>query len=289
MPRIDRTPPHPLLALPVDLSWVCPLRRVVSLRLVVPLLFVGPLPFLGALGPATAQVAPTHPPLRILIVSDEVNPHGRPDDNLTQPGELSAALGTATGLWLEGAGAVIEIATDQIENATALLALPRDDSDSYDVLVYFAHRIPSGPDATARQEAFVTAVDDFLVAGAGVVSFHHGIYRTAGKESMQEILGGEATGAVPWNTVDGQNVIDVAPSHPITTFGVTAVSTRPDADAAQGIPPGDYAFFNNTPDERYPSLKILPGAGTIEPLFASDYDQGGSSTHLLGYLHRRAA
>lgn len=35
---------------------------------------------------------PPHRTLRILIVSDEVNPHGLPASQLTQPGDLSVAL-----------------------------------------------------------------------------------------------------------------------------------------------------------------------------------------------------
>jgi hypothetical protein len=38
---------------------------------------------------ATANLPP-HGPLRILIVSDEVNPHSLPDEELTQPGSISA-------------------------------------------------------------------------------------------------------------------------------------------------------------------------------------------------------
>ncbi|MCG8454865.1 MAG: ThuA domain-containing protein, partial [Holophagales bacterium] len=218
--------------------------------------------------------------------SDEVNPHGLPPDQLTQPGELSAALLATPGLKLEGIEPVVEIATDQIEQATARLALLPGDPAAFDVLIYFAHRIPNGADANARQEAFVDAVESFLEAGGGVVSFHHGIYLTAGKASMQAVLGGEATGAVVWDTVEGQNVIDVAPGHPITTFGLAYTGTRPYADPALGIPAGDYAFFNNTPDERYPFFELLPDAGTVVPLFASDYEQNGD-THLLGYVHRR--
>ena len=41
---------------------------------------------------AAAAVLPPHGPLRILIVSDEVNPHGLSDAELTQPGDLLAAI-----------------------------------------------------------------------------------------------------------------------------------------------------------------------------------------------------
>jgi hypothetical protein len=123
-----------------------------------------------------------------------------------------------------------------------------------------------------------------LAAGGGVVSFHHGIYRTAGKESMQDLLGGEATGSVPWNTVDGQNVIAVAPDHFVTRYAITYPTISSYQDASLGIPLADYPTFNNTPDERYPNLALLPAAGEVLPLFASDYE---ATTHLLGYVERR--
>ncbi len=41
---------------------------------------------------AGAADLPPHSPLRILIVSDGVNPHGLPPDELTEPGDISAAL-----------------------------------------------------------------------------------------------------------------------------------------------------------------------------------------------------
>ena len=130
----------------------------------------------------------------------------------------------------------------------------------------------------------MVAVDAFLALGGGVISFHHGIYRTGGKESMQDLLGAEAVGSVPWDTVEGQNVINVAPEHFVTSYGVDYPNTVSYQDSANGVPAGDYPVFNNTPDERYPNFSLLPAAGEIEVLFASDYD---STTHLLGYLERR--
>ncbi len=38
---------------------------------------------------ASAQLLAPHLPLRILIVSDEVNPHGLPPAELTQPDDIS--------------------------------------------------------------------------------------------------------------------------------------------------------------------------------------------------------
>ncbi len=232
-----------------------------------------------------AQVLPPHAPLRILIVSDEVNPHGLPPEDLTQPGEISAALAGVSVLELDnGPDALLEIPTDSLETATALLELPAGDPLAYDVLIYFAHRIPNGADGATRQEAFVTAVDAFLSAGGGVISFHHGIFRTGGKESMQALLGAEATGSVIWDTTNGQNVISVAPGHFITSYGVTYPATVSYEDAGFGVPPGLYPVFNQTPDEQYPNYALLSPLGDIQPLFASDYTGG---THVLGYLKRQ--
>lgn len=46
---------------------------------------------LTATGTRAADLPP-HGPLRVRIVSDEVNPHGLSNPELTQPGDLSAAL-----------------------------------------------------------------------------------------------------------------------------------------------------------------------------------------------------
>ncbi len=240
-------------------------------------------------GGVSAQSLPPHAPLRILIVSDEVNPHGLTPAELTQPGEIAAALAAAPALNLAAdAEALLEIPTNEIEQATSRLAPPRGTPGAYDVLVYFAHRIPNaGSDTVVRQEAFVTAVDAFLVNGGGVVSFHHGIYRTAGKESMQALLRGEATGAVRWNTSAGQNVINVAPGHFVTTHGVAYPGALAYADPARGVAAGTYDAFNNTPDERYPVLELLPGPGSVTLLFASDYNEA-STRHVLGYEHTRS-
>lgn len=235
-----------------------------------------------------AQALPPHPPLRILITSDEVNPHGLSDAELTQPGELAATLAAIPGLQLDSSqpDPVLEIATDDLDQATTRLLLGPDDPQGYDVLIYFSHRIPQGGvDDQARQEAFVVAVDQFLTAGGGVVAFHHGIYETAGKASMQSILGAAATGAVTWNTTEGQSVIAVA-DHFVTRYGVGYSGTTSYQDAAHGVALDDYPVFNNTPDERYPTLSLEPDSEEIEILFASDYL---ASPHVLGFTHHRDA
>lgn len=232
--------------------------------------------------PATAATLPAHDPLRVLVVSDEVNPHGLPDEQLTQPGELAAALSSPrAGLGLE---AVLEVPTDQIELATAALELPRNHPGAYDVLVYFAHRIPAtGGNEQARQDAFDAAVQEHLVRGGGVVSFHHGAYFTAGKEGIQDLLGATAMGGVTW--LD-QNVINTAPEHFVTCHEIDYPGTVAYADPARGVAAGTYPVFSNDPDERYPSFSVNASAGELVTLFGSDYVQNGA-THLLGWTHRR--
>jgi hypothetical protein len=243
---------------------------------------------LWAAASGQAATLPPHSALRILIVSDEVNPHGLSDAELTQPGDILAALlAPGSGIQLDpNSDAVVEIATNDLSMATALLSAPIDSASAYDVVIYFAHRSPSGPSGAQDQEDFVAAVEAFLVAGGGLVSFHHGSYLTGSKASMQELIGATASGSVPWNTVDGQNVINVAPSHFVTSNEVEYPSSVAYEDAGRGVPSDTYGFFNNTPDERYTTFEINPTAGAFSVLFASDYDQSGT-THLLGFEHRR--
>lgn len=261
------------------------IRRATILGVVLATVLVG-----AASRPAHPATLPPHAPLRILIVSDEVNPHGLSAPELTQPGDISAALlMPGSGLNLDAApDAVLEVATDDLPTATAALSLSIDDADAYDVLIYFAHRIPNGPGGAQEQADFVAAVDAFLVAGGGVISFHHGSYFTTGKESMLDLIGGTASGAVPWNTVDGQNVIDVLPGHFVTTHEIEYTGSVVYADVPRGVLSATYSFFNNTPDERYPNFVINPTAGDVEILFASNYSDAGT-THVLGFTHRRPA
>ncbi|HET9299110.1 MAG TPA: hypothetical protein VFO11_04145, partial [Candidatus Polarisedimenticolaceae bacterium] len=255
---------------------------------------------LTAGGAAAAAVLPPHRPLRILVVSDTVNPHGLSSADLTEglnpgPGDIGNTLRRAgTGVVLDAAAdAVREIPTNDIEQATALLGLPPCDAGSYDVLVYFSHRIPD-PDAgkpqtpQQRQDAFTTAVEAFLGSGGGLVSFHHGAYAATGKAGILELIGATASGAVPWDTVAGQNVIDVAPGHFVTTHGITYTGSVGYSDPGRGVAPGTYPYFNNTPDERYPVFSINPTAALFATLFGSNYSDAGTA-HLLGFTHRRPA
>lgn len=239
-----------------------------------------------------AATLPSHLPLRILIVSDEVNPHNLSNAELTQPGDLYNALtNPSSGLSID---TVVEIPTNDIHEATALLNLPANDPNSYDVLIYFAHRIPDDDTPQQNQldqDDFTVAVEQFLQAGGGVVCFHHGIYYSQGKSGILDIIGGTATGNVPWNTSSGQDIISVVPSTQghyefITSNGVNYTGTVAYEDASLNIPNDNYNYFNNTPDERYPYLTINQTAGTIIPLFASNYNDNGT-THILGFVHQR--
>lgn len=80
-----------------------------------------------------------------LVVSDEVNPHGLSDEDLTQPGDISAALLATSALRLDDGAPdpVLEIPTDQIEDATGRLALPRDDQGAYEPRAGRGSALPS--------------------------------------------------------------------------------------------------------------------------------------------------
>lgn len=230
---------------------------------------------------------PTHDPLRILIVSDEVNPHNLSNSDLTQPGDLLAALSHPdNGLNID---TVVEIPTNDIHLATALLNIPVNDSNHFDVLIYFSHRIPNDDTPQQNQtdqDNFTNAVEAFLQSNGGVIAFHHGLYYASGKEGILSIIGATANGSVPWNTTEGQNVINVSPQHFIADNEVEYPSQISYADVANGIASSTYSYFNNTPDERYPFMSINNDVEDVEILFASDYDQNGT-THILGYTHKR--
>lgn len=229
-----------------------------------------------------AQTLPEHESLRILIVSDEVNPHNLNDEQLTQPGDLSVALQNTAVL---NTAAILEINTNQIEQATTELLRDKNDLLFYDILIYFAHRNPSnGNSAQARQEAFVMAVETFLQAGGGVISFHHGIYLGSGKQSMQNILGAQAIGDVPWDIVNGQDIIYVGGEHFIGSHQINYNLQVAYENNDHLIPASNYPAFNNVPDERYPQMDFNSSNANcdIKVLFESDYLDNGD-THLLSY------
>lgn len=229
-----------------------------------------------------AQNLPPHDLIDILIVSDEVNPHNLSDSDLMQPGDLSHALGNSSAL---NTHIIIEIDTNEIELATQALNLPASHIDRPEVLIYFAHRIPNnGNNDTARQAAFVTAVENFLQTGGGVIAFHHGIYFTSGKQAILNILGAQTSGAVPWDTVNGQDIIFVGDHHFIGNHQINYSSSTTYSNPAHGIAAANYPYFNNTPDERYPQLDFNSSNNgcEIEPLFQSNYTDNGNQ-HLLSY------
>ncbi|MFC3192715.1 hypothetical protein ACFODZ_00545 [Marinicella sediminis] len=231
---------------------------------------------------ADAQILPDHDPIDILIVSDEVNPHGLPDGDLMQPGDLSDLLSNTPSLHTSS---VVEVSTNDLEQATALLNFHPFDEGRPDVLIYFAHRIPNnGNDASGRQAVFVNAVEQFLQDGGGVIAFHHGLYLTAGKQGIQDLLGAEATGAVPWDTVNGQDVIFVGGDHFIGAHQINFSGVTTYSNPAHGVAAANYPFFNNTPDERYPLMDFnnANNGCVLETLFESNYSDQGNQ-HLLGY------
>jgi len=225
---------------------------------------------------ASAAELPPHGPLRVLIVSDSVNPNGLSDAELTQAGDLEAALaGPNTGLDVEG---LLEVDSQCVDDALAGLA----DPGAYTTLIYFAHKSARRCDDSDGQVALTAAVEAFLIAGGGVVMYHHGIYQDAGKEAILQLLGGTA-GSIQWEINNGQNVLNVADGHFVTSNSVEYTGMVMYADMQNGVPAAQYPYFNNAPDERYPALDLLKLPGeTRTVLFASDYNNNGS-VHTLGY------
>ena len=240
-----------------------------------------------------AASLPPHGPLRILVVGDNVNPHGLPANQITEVEDIAATLaGAGTGLTLAAdANAVRLIPTNSIEQATPLLLLPPTDANYYGVVVYFAHRIPdnsTAADNQLRQDAFAAAMQQYLLAGGGLVSFHHGAYYWTGKAGILDLIGCTANGAVPWDTLYGQDVINVAPGQFVSSNGLSYPGATPYADAVRGVPSGTYPVINNVPDEQYPNFTInANAAGEVKLLFGGKYSIGDSTPHLLGFTHRR--
>ena len=87
----------------VALTFALPVSLAVSLpALLSAALLSAALLSAVLVAPARAADLPPHGTLRILVVGDEVNPHGLSDAELTQPADLMAALGAA------GSGLVID-------------------------------------------------------------------------------------------------------------------------------------------------------------------------------------
>ena len=100
------------------------------------------------------------------------------------------------------------------------------------------------------------------------------------------MIGASAAGSVPWNIVDGQNVISVSPLHFIAKNSIDYTSQVNYSDIDRGVPAGIYRSFNNTPDERYLNFEINDDVSDFKVLFGSNYSQNGSA-HLLSFTHKR--
>ena len=228
-------------------------------------------------GRAYAATLPEHEPISIVVISDQVNPNGLPDAELTQPGDLSAAIGgPGSGLVV---GDLDEVASDCIDDAVAAL------DAGVDVLVYFAHLPATSCAGADAQDMLTDAIGGHLQAGGGVVVFHHGVFTMPGKEGVLALLGATAN-TIDWQPEAGQTVIATGGDHFVVTNGLDypEMRTLPGNDMF-GIAPGDYPAFTNVPDERYPGLSYLTEPGEERrTLFVSDYGPGA----LLGYDLRRA-
>lgn len=228
---------------------------------------------------AAAAVLPAHDPLRILIISDEVNPHGLSDDELTQPGDLRAAIGDP------GSGLAIEV-VEEVDSACLDDALTMLGGPGADVVVYFAHVAATACDGSPRQAELTAAMEGHLQAGGGVVVFHHGLYEAAGKEAILQLVGGRSS-SIAWDTTAGQDVIAVGGDHFVTSNAIQYQGMRSFSGA--GVAAGEFPFFNNTPDERYDATALLTEPGEERTILFTSADAAGGSPRVLGYDLRRAA
>jgi hypothetical protein len=229
-------------------------------------------------GSAAAAVLPAHRPLRVLEISDEVNPHGLTAAELTQPGDLVAAI-NKTGSGLTLAAPAQQVSSQCIDDALLALA----GSTPPDVVIYFAHMAARGCGGANQQPALVTALEARLAAGGGVVVFHHGSYTATGKETILQLVGVTASG-IAWDRTAGQRIFNVAPGHFVTTNGLTYPGSAA-LTAGGGVPAGTFGYFDNIPDERYPTTTLLTQPGEARTvLFATN--TGG--TRVLGYALERA-
>lgn len=247
-------------------------------------LLLSVLPLLAGWGwarPAPGATLPAHAPMSVLVIADAVNPNQLPPEQLTEPGDFESAL-TAPDSGLE-----LESVT-MVDSQCADDALSQLEGGSRpDVVLYFAHRaakLCAGGDAQTR---LVAAFEAGLGAGLGIVVFHHGmygdIYTLGAKDSLLALVGAEASG-LNWNTTMGQRVFLLDREHFVSTNGLQPTGNAT-LGAFDGVASGEYPFFDNIPDERYPTLELLVATGeTRSPLFATD--SGGQ--RLLGYALQRA-
>lgn len=237
-------------------------------------------PVIGSLlvyaGAGQAVTVPNHEPLRIHVISDEVNPHGLSAAELTQPGDIAAALNRPE-LGLQLASPVQETASSCVDGALAGLA-----EEAVDVIVYFAHRGASDCQGAAAQAQLTSAFARLLENGGGIVAFHHGLYEDAQKGDILQLLGATASG-ISWNTAEGQRVFATAPEHFVTSHGVSYAGEAA-LEGVAPVPSGTFPYFDNIPDERYPSLSFLEEDGENRTVLFSTSSGG---VRPLGYALER--
>lgn len=245
------------------------LRWVVTLSLAVS----APLSVYGA-------TLPAHEPLSVLIVADAVNPNRLAPEDLTEPEDFAPALqADDSGLSI---ASVVTVDSQCVDEAlTALEGASRPS-----VVLYFAHRAAKTCGGGDGQTRLVAGFEAGLTAGMGIVVFHHGLYgdlyTPGAKDSVLQLVGAESSG-IAWDTTTGQRVFIVGGDHFVASNGITAEGEA-DLGAVDGVTAGNYPYFDNIPDERYPTttLNIEPGEERV-PLFATN--SGGE--RLVGYALTR--
>ncbi len=227
-----------------------------------------------------AATLPDHPALSILIIADEVNPHGLNDAELTQPEDLAPALSASdSGL---NTSRVITVNSQCADDA--LSALQSDQRP--DVVLYFAHRAALSCDGENVQPALTRLLEAGLNSGLGIVVLHHGLYvdfiNRGAKAELLHLLGAESD-SIEWNTETGQQVINVAGDHFITSNGITYNQEVAFAGTTE-VNAGAYPAFTNVPDELYEITRLHEVAGESRtPLLVSD----SGDARLLGYVLQR--
>jgi hypothetical protein len=230
--------------------------------------------------PVQAATLPDHQALSILIIADEVNPHGLNDAELTQPEDLAPALSANNSAL--NISTVITVNSQCADDA--LSSLQSDQRP--DVVLYFAHRAATSCDGENAQPALTSLLEAGLTDGLGIVVLHHGLYvdfiNRGAKAELLHLIGAESD-SIEWNTETGQRVINVAGNHFITSNGIVY-----EEDVAftgtTDVTPGTYPAFTNLPDELYEITRLHDVAGeTRTPLFASD----SGDERLLGYVLQR--
>lgn len=227
-----------------------------------------------------AATLPEHQALSVLIIADEVNPHGLNDAELTQPEDLAPALSADdSGLNISSIITVNSQCADD-----ALSALQSDQGP--DVVLYFAHRGALSCAGENAQAALTSLLEAGLQNGMGLVVLHHGLYvdfiNRGVKADLLHLIGAEAD-SIEWNTETGQRVINVSAGHFITSNGISYDQNLSFA-GTNGVLAGTYPAFTNIPDELYEITRLHEVVGESRtPLFVSD----SGDERLLGYVLQR--